>query len=402
MVQLAPPEVPPERNAAVLYVQAFAVLDLLPEHSKNRAADLVSTKKPLTTPELDEARGLLAQSADALRLIREGTTRPECRFPVNYDYKPARTIVLRHMGKDAKPVRLLALSSEVNLAEGKPDAAAEDCLAMLRLARSVHNDPIVFSIFEEIWREADARLRLEAVLERSEPSAETLAKFLPLFADPIGRERLVRGMRAQRCLGIGEFEWIMEHPAQVVSTGMFDTPEPCWAGRISPGAFLWLVRPVIVNDMSTYIDLMNREVALAGMPAREARDQRQAIDDQIEGLSPVTHRISRQFLWKGGSSQFLDCNLAASNCARAAVALRLYRLKHGAYPDTLNALAPELLPDVPKDPFTGANLIYRREGQGFVVYSVGLNGKDDGGVPGPHGFWPGTSKKGDIVWRSSR
>jgi uncharacterized protein YfaT (DUF1175 family) len=37
------------------------------------------------------------------------------------------------------------------------------------------------------------------------------------------------------------------------------------------------------------------------------------------------------------------------------------------------------LTDVPVDPFTGKQLVYRREGEGFVVYSLGSNLKDDGG-----------------------
>jgi len=40
---------------------------------------------------------------------------------------------------------------------------------------------------------------------------------------------------------------------------------------------------------------------------------------------------------------------------------------------------PDILSEVPTDPFSGNPLIYRKTPSGFIVYSVGLNGKDDGG-----------------------
>ncbi|MBN2580539.1 MAG: hypothetical protein JXB10_16260 [Pirellulales bacterium] len=64
---------------------------------------------------------------------------------------------------------------------------------------------------------------------------------------------------------------------------------------------------------------------------------------------------------------------------RLALALSAYKTEKGAYPDDLSALAPRYLPDLPPDPCTGGPWHYRRQGEGFVLYSVGQNQKDDGG-----------------------
>ncbi|HYE62154.1 MAG TPA: hypothetical protein VD997_09165 [Phycisphaerales bacterium] len=68
------------------------------------------------------------------------------------------------------------------------------------------------------------------------------------------------------------------------------------------------------------------------------------------------------------------------------VALERYRLKHGAYPETLAPLSPAFLRSVPRDPFTGAEMLYRGPkggphagGRAWVVYSAGYDQKDDGG-----------------------
>ncbi len=57
-----------------------------------------------------------------------------------------------------------------------------------------------------------------------------------------------------------------------------------------------------------------------------------------------------------------------------------YRADRSAYPKTLAALSPKYLAEVPKDIFNNcAALHYKREGSGYLLYSVGYNGKDDGG-----------------------
>jgi len=68
---------------------------------------------------------------------------------------------------------------------------------------------------------------------------------------------------------------------------------------------------------------------------------------------------------------------ARMEVTRTAAAILLWKAKHGAFPRTLQ----EALSAVPADPFDGKPLKYRREGQGFVVYSVGTTGKFDGDTP---------------------
>lgn len=64
------------------------------------------------------------------------------------------------------------------------------------------------------------------------------------------------------------------------------------------------------------------------------------------------------------------------------LALRAYRMEHGAYPATLSALVPGYLKAVPDDPFAlSGPLRYKIAGTKFVLYSVGPDGKDDGGKP---------------------
>jgi len=63
------------------------------------------------------------------------------------------------------------------------------------------------------------------------------------------------------------------------------------------------------------------------------------------------------------------------------LALELHRRRHGEWPNSLEAMTPNLLPDVPLDRFTGEPLGYRIEDGRPLVYGVGTDLDDDGGVP---------------------
>jgi len=88
--------------------------------------------------------------------------------------------------------------------------------------------------------------------------------------------------------------------------------------------------------------------------------------------------------------------------ARVATALERYWLAHGEYPESLDALAPQFMGKVPHDIIGGGPLHYRRTDDGqFVLYSVGWNERDDGGVVV---FNKGSTQvvnrdEGDWVWR---
>jgi hypothetical protein len=128
----------------------------------------------------------------------------------------------------------------------------------------------------------------------------------------------------------------------------------------------------------------------------------QSIDDKgamHRGLSAVWHHeIMAQILLpaldkvqrKAGMAQALADELVV------ACALERARLAEGDYPQSLDALTPRFLAKPRVDVMTAKPLIYRAEGRGYVLYSVGWNRTDDGGAPGKVLF---DDQNGDWVWR---
>jgi len=88
--------------------------------------------------------------------------------------------------------------------------------------------------------------------------------------------------------------------------------------------------------------------------------------------------------------------------ARAGLGCKIYKNQTGRYPANLAALVPGILPEVPVDPFTGKPLIYRLEGAGFIVYSLGSNEKDDGGRMTYKITQVISEKDDDWTWRETK
>ena len=78
------------------------------------------------------------------------------------------------------------------------------------------------------------------------------------------------------------------------------------------------------------------------------------------------------------------------------LALHEYKLDLGSYPESLSGLVPKYLAALPKDPFSGKDLVYRIEDGAYRLYSIGPDQKDDGGIP-PTTRTRGQISQGDIL-----
>jgi type II secretory pathway pseudopilin PulG len=101
------------------------------------------------------------------------------------------------------------------------------------------------------------------------------------------------------------------------------------------------------------------------------------------------------------ASQVTARNQNLINQARVACALERYRLANGSYPDALDALAPGFIEKLPHDIINGGPLIYRKTDNSFVLYSIGWNEKDDGGIAAKTKEGQPDWDNGDWVWSYS-
>ena len=101
--------------------------------------------------------------------------------------------------------------------------------------------------------------------------------------------------------------------------------------------------------------------------------------------------VGLQFSSPGRTDKQQDNARMWKEVETAAVALGCFKAEHGRWPSDLTELSPSLLKVIPKDRFSGGMLLYRTGKQGYLLYSIGLNRRDDGGV------WEHTTGKDDIA-----
>jgi len=92
-----------------------------------------------------------------------------------------------------------------------------------------------------------------------------------------------------------------------------------------------------------------------------------------DGLVGLLMPAVRKVMGASDRSEQVQRNL------HVAFALAAYRADNGRYPPRLDDLAPKYLAKVPGDIFSGKSLVYKPTATGYLFYSVGQNGKDEGG-----------------------
>ena len=104
-----------------------------------------------------------------------------------------------------------------------------------------------------------------------------------------------------------------------------------------------------------------------------------ALGDVLIGLlAPAVRKVSTA----------ADRTRQVEDNVELAFALAWYHREQGHYPKELDALTPRYLKQIPPDVFSGKALQYRPHDNSYLLYSVGINGKDDDGH-GPEDVPPG-------------
>jgi len=224
---------------------------------------------------------------------------------------------------------------------------------------------------------------------------DTLARLIEDF-DPVSwRERLAGAWRGERV--------ILIEAAQFATSGRRGSREALF-GKMPflQGLGFWLVRPFVIRDFRKTLPLYEELDKAARLPYFESRDALKTLTGTIAErpwYAFFTGALVPNFESAYLKEAMLEATLLA---ARTGLACRLYKSREGGYPEGLSSLVPGVLGEVPIDPFTGKPLVYRREGEGFIVYSLGSNQKDDAGRSTYNITGLVMDKDDDWTWREPR
>jgi hypothetical protein len=145
------------------------------------------------------------------------------------------------------------------------------------------------------------------------------------------------------------------------------------------------------SDAIIYLDLMDEYVKITRLPLHQRQEAAKTVETRFQSTSRV-HILLHVMMPALARITTIDMrNVAQLLTTRVGLAIERYRLAAGKLPDALTDLVPVYLDAVPRDPFDGNDLRYKRLDVGFVVYSIGEDLIDDGGKEKP----TGKKKKGE-------
>lgn len=413
---------PDAHRAWPLYLESFALAPALP---RELGADFPGVAKaspqwPLAIahnaamqPTLEKVRAAAArQTFDAPlstgnvpELVDYLVRDPDGGKPTSADpaatNEPVFTALMPHLGTMRRFARELRFDASLAMEAGDADRVSADLGAMIGMANHLDQQHVLIA---SLVSQAMFSLCLDAVREAvalhpdllSDQHLVTLAHALSAYPNGAGSPRAhLDGERAfledilQRAYtddGRGDGHPTREglrllrdmHTERDTST---DPHDLMYLAPISLMASRQDVRTFALRQF----DRAERAMAT---PLWERDD---SLDGEIEAMSedpllkvryilasvfmPSLHRVSVV-------SEITKLN---RDGVLTGIALELYRRKNGVYPESLAALVPGLLPEIPRDRFDGQPIRYSLVGGKPLVYSVASDYEDNGGAEDPDG-----------------
>jgi hypothetical protein len=367
---------------------------------------LRAMQRPWTAKDLPVIDGWLEVNEKPLALFRQAAARAEYFNPLMApaDKKGPGGLVNACVPFFLHSYELqaaLASRAMLRTAEGRMDEAWQDLLACHRLGRLFARGGTVSEWYAGTRFDRLASEGYIVVLANSKLTAKQIQEFvkavralapLPPVGDKLDlTERFVildAAQQMHRDGPLGYYDVIgVKQPRKVDDTERIALQKSDWA----PG----------LRTMNAWQD---RLVAATRLEVRAKRDaaledcrrdivdikaEADEVDDKIDlkkvaaGPAIANCWCRRLLFWSAGTFHRLrndqDRAEQIERNLHVAFALAAFRADNGRYPAKLGELVPKYLAAVPDDLFSGKALIYKPSPDGYLLYSVGPNGNDDGG-----------------------
>jgi hypothetical protein len=317
----------------------------------------------------DEAflRAELGKVSDARSEAQKLTAFPDGRLHVVWG-RTGMDISMNEQQEIRNVAELLRWDATLRAQEGDVSGALRSCRCVLHCGRVIGDEPIHVSQLVRIALANMAVSMAERALAQGEADDAELSALQSLLEAEAEHPRLRIMARALR----GAMHWTLS----AIAAGDFTPAE--YARKLPPKqrdlVEAWPTGPTIRAAHAQVLREMTRWVEITGRPLPE---QRRLTEEWERAQPPVVKRLLSSFA--AGWSTLYPRFQAALDSSRAALAVERYRRARGDWPGDLAALVPAFCKEVPKGPYDGQPLRYRRVANGVVVYSVGPDLTDDRG-----------------------
>jgi hypothetical protein len=365
-------------------------------------------ERPWSKDELPLVAAWLEENRRPLDLIVAASERPRFYFPLFGSAEPTMVIdallPMAQHGRDA--ARALITRAMFRLKAGKIDEAWQDVLACHRLGRLIVQGPtiapgMVAIAIESLACQGDATIAHHGQLsaERAGRFADDLKRLPPMarMADKIvTAERFVyldavstmarRGpAEMARLTGDGtEENGFVDSLASLAAAASINWDEPMRMGNAWYDRFAEAFAKPTRAERDSALEEIENDLEQMTQQLRDIKSFLGEFFTSWPGRA-VSRQIGRVHLALLAPTIFAvaqaeDRGKVYSSLGQVAFALAAYRAEHGSYPTHLGQLVPKHLAAIPEDACADGPLRYQRTEGGCTVYSIGPNGKDEGGA----------------------
>jgi len=311
----------------------------------------------------------LAENKETLEILHELVGMEHGRYPV--DLSLGLEALMPYLAEIRDLARLLSLDALWYAEENDAEAAVKSTLAVFGLAGSLADEPLITSQLVRFASEEIGVSSIEAVINRAELGDGQLAQLSRAVAQNQDRDSLLRALVGERAVMLE----CMERPADALLRPLSGRP-------VALSSLLMILYEGVGlsrRGAVIYVDLVEEVLKALSLPEHRRVPAVKAVEAKLAEIPKVywtVHMVTPAY------SRIVEVglrNTAHLRVARTALAVERYRLAEGKLPEGLTALAPDYLDAVPKDPFDGQDLRFKRLEKGYVVYSIGGDCSDDGG-----------------------
>jgi len=351
--------------------------------NSGKIGNAVGSWNPATKPSGDnhpysllQKEALVAENARAVQLLHQGFQYPY-QEPPSHSFNAA----FPYYQKLRQLARFLSLQAQVDAERGDWNDAMIASLDAVQMGETMPRGGPLIGMLEGVayqsigrkqaWRTVD-HLSAAQAREAARRLAQIRTHHVP-YADTLQEEKLS---------GQAGFLELMRRPDWSDALANSIVPDPNGgqnSGQSGNSLGQWALgtRFRLMGKgriMADYTQTLNQIIADARRPF--------AARSPAPAAPPTADPISDMLTPTFGNTRIRETEADTQNALLLTMlALRAYKLDHGAYPATLAALAPGYLQAVPDDPFAlSGPLRYKRLSAKYLLYSVGPDGKDDGGV----------------------
>jgi hypothetical protein len=145
--------------------------------------------------------------------------------------------------------------------------------------------------------------------------------------------------------------------------------------------YLWQIYFTISTYRAKALNLTTEMVEISKLPSEKRLAAFKEWEARLRSAMPS--KVAQMLLLEAGQNAAHDLAAKAElRSAATCLAAERFRLTKGRWPANLAELVPMYLEAVPTDPYDGLPLRLKRDDSTFVVYSVFIDGIDDGGKIG--------------------